>query len=54
MNEATGNFEIHGLFVLSGGTGKFQHATGGGVASGTQSPINGAADLTLNGIIIFR
>lgn len=54
MNKATGNFEIHGLFVIGGGTGKFQHATGGGLASGTQSPIDGAADLTLNGIIIFR
>jgi hypothetical protein len=54
MNQATGYFEIHGQFVISGGTEKFEHATGGGVASGTQSPINGAADLWLDGIIIFR
>jgi hypothetical protein len=54
MNPATGNFEIHGLFVIGGGTGKFEHATGGGLASGTQSPVTGAADLWLDGIVIFR
>jgi hypothetical protein len=53
MNVNTGLFEIHGVFVISGGTGKFKHAIGGGVASGTQSPINGAADLWLDGFIIF-
>lgn len=53
MNTATGNFDIHGIFFINGGTGKFQHALGGGVASGTQSPINGAADLWLDGTIIF-
>jgi hypothetical protein len=53
MNQATGNFDIHGIFFITGGTGKFQHAFGGGVASGTQSPTTGAFDLTLDGTIIF-
>jgi hypothetical protein len=54
MNQVTGNFEIHGLFIIKGGTGEFQHASGGGLASGTQSPIDGSFDLTLDGTIIFH
>jgi hypothetical protein len=53
MNVATGYYEIHGQFVITGGTGRFQSATGGGLATGTQSPIDGAFDFTLDGTIVF-
>jgi hypothetical protein len=45
--------EIHGTFVIDGGTGRFQSATGGGPASGTQSLVNGSAVLILEGSISY-
>ncbi len=45
--------EIHGTFTIDGGTGRFQHATGGGPASGTQSLVDGSAVLVLDGSISY-
>jgi hypothetical protein len=45
--------EIHGTFVIDGGTGRFKHATGGGPASGTQSLVDGSAALILDGSINY-
>ena len=48
---AAGNtFSIQGQFTITGGTGRFSGATGGGTAGGTQFP-NGEATLVLNGPI---
>jgi hypothetical protein len=48
---AAGNtFAIQGQFTITGGTGRFSGATGGGAASGTQFP-NGEATLVLSGTI---
>ena len=47
-----GFFEIHGQFIIDGGTGRFQHPTGGGQASGAQH-LDGTANLTLNGLINY-
>ncbi len=46
------SFEIQGHFDINGGTGRFQHATGGGTASGTQR-IDGTAELILDGSISY-
>jgi hypothetical protein len=51
LNSA-GYFEIHGYFIIDGGTGRFTHAKGEGPASGAQY-MNGAADLRLDGIIYY-
>jgi hypothetical protein len=48
-----GYFEIHGLFVIHGGTGRFQDATGGGPASGAQFP-DGTFELRLDGTISYN
>jgi hypothetical protein len=45
--------EIHGTFVIDGGTGRFQSATGGGSASGTQSLVDGSVVLILEGSITY-
>lgn len=43
---------IYGVFVTTGGTGRFAGATGGGVATGTLDLITGeASDLVLRGTI---
>jgi hypothetical protein len=48
---AAGNtFAIQGQFTITGGTGRFSGATGGGAATGTQFP-NGEATLVLSGTI---
>jgi len=47
-----GYFEIHGYFIIEGGTGRFAHATGEGPASGAQH-LDGTADLTLDGTIEY-
>jgi hypothetical protein len=43
-------FEIHGYFTIDGGTGRFENAEGGGVASGMQY-FDNTADLRLDGTI---
>jgi hypothetical protein len=48
-----GYFEIHGLFVIAGGTGRFQDATGVGPASGAQF-MDGTFDLRLDGTISYH
>jgi hypothetical protein len=45
-------FEIHGYFTIDGGTGRFENAVGGGIASGMQYP-DYTADLRLDGTIAF-
>lgn len=47
-----GYWEIHGYFYIDGGTGRFQHATGEGPASGTVSML-GEAHLILDGTIQY-
>jgi hypothetical protein len=47
---SAGYFEIHGNFVWTGGTGRFQGATGAGLASGAQH-LDGTFDLRLDGTI---
>lgn len=47
-----GYFEIHGYFYVDGGTGRFQHATGEGPASGVQY-MDGTAELVLDGTINY-
>jgi len=47
---APGVFAIDGQFTITGGTGRFTGATGGGAASGVQYA-NGEASLTLAGSI---
>ncbi len=44
-------FNIDGLFAITGGTGMFTGATGGGTASGTQNVVTGGFVLLLNGSI---
>jgi len=43
-------FEIHGYFTIDGGTGRFENAEGGGIASGMQY-FDNTADLRLDGTI---
>lgn len=43
-------FEIHGYFTIDGGTGRFEGAEGGGIASGMQY-FDNTADLRLDGTI---
>jgi hypothetical protein len=43
-------FEIHGYFTIDGGTGRFEGAEGGGIASGMQY-FDNTADLKLDGTI---
>ena len=43
-------FEIHGYFTIDGGTGRFENAEGGGIASGMQY-FDNTADLGLDGTI---
>ena len=45
-------FEIHGHFTIDGGTGRFENAVGGGLASGMQY-FDNTADLRLDGTITF-
>ena len=45
-------FEIHGHFTIDGGTGRFENAVGGGIASGMQY-FDNTADLTLDGTITY-
>jgi hypothetical protein len=45
-------FEIHGQFTIDGGTGRFEDAIGGGVASGMQY-FDNTADLRLDGTITY-
>ena len=45
-------FEIHGQFTIDGGTGRFENAVGGGIASGMQYSDN-TADLRLDGTITY-
>jgi hypothetical protein len=52
FNPTGGYFEIHGYFYVDGGTGRFQHATGEGPASGTQG-LDGTAELFLDGTIQY-
>ncbi len=44
-------FTIDGAFTFTGGTGRFDGATGGGDASGTQDLATGAATVVLEGTI---
>jgi hypothetical protein len=44
-------FAIKGTFTITGGTGSFAGATGGGTASGTQNFANGEFSLQLNGSV---
>ena len=48
-----GDMEIHGIFTIDGGTGRFYGASGGGNAIGTQHPDN-TAWLLLLGTISFK
>jgi hypothetical protein len=52
FNPTGGYFEIHGYFVTNGGTGRFRHASGEGLASGAQN-LDGTALLILNGVISY-
>ena len=45
-------FEIHGHFTIDGGTGRFEDAVGGGIASGMQY-FDNTADLRLDGTIAY-
>jgi hypothetical protein len=45
-------FEIHGQFTIDGGTGRFEDAVGGGIASGMQY-FDNTADLRLDGTITY-
>jgi hypothetical protein len=45
-------FEIHGYFTIDGGTGRFENAVGGGIASGMQY-FDNTADLRLDGTITY-
>jgi len=45
-------FEIHGYFTIDGGTGRFEDAVGGGIASGMQY-FDNTADLRLDGTITY-
>lgn len=45
-------FEIHGHFTIDGGTGRFEDAVGGGIASGMQY-FDNTADLRLDGTITY-
>jgi hypothetical protein len=45
-------FEIHGYFAIEGGTGRFENAVGGGIASGMQY-FDNTADLRLDGTITY-
>lgn len=47
-----GDFEIHGIFTIDGGTGPFYEIVGGGMAVGVQHPDN-TAWLLLLGTISF-
>jgi hypothetical protein len=46
-------YEIHGHFWIDGGTGRFENAVGGGIASGMQY-FDNTADLRLDGTITFQ
>lgn len=46
-------FEIHGYFTIDGGTGRFENAVGGGIASGMQY-FDNTADLRLDGTITLE
>jgi hypothetical protein len=50
---AAEGFEIHGQFAITGGTGRFANAVGGGIASGMQYYIDNTADLKLDGRIMY-
>src|SRR6266487_671528 len=50
----TGNptvFDVHGQWVVTGGTGRFANATGSGVASGSLNAETGLVNLKLDGTI---
>jgi hypothetical protein len=47
-----GDFEIHGIFTIDGGTGRFCEALGGGSAIGVQHPDNTAWLLLLGTICL--
>ncbi|HSJ64378.1 MAG TPA: hypothetical protein VK922_10850 [Gemmatimonadaceae bacterium] len=42
-------FTIQGTFVITGGTGRFEGASGSGLATGTFDTATGAASLELTG-----
>jgi hypothetical protein len=48
-----GDLEIHGVFTIDGGTGRFSNVVGGGRAIGVQHP-DGTAWLLLIGTISFK
>ena len=50
---AAEGFEIHGHFDIIGGTGRFESAVGGGVASGMQYYVDNTAELRLDGTITY-
>jgi hypothetical protein len=52
FNPAGGYFETHGYFYLNGGTGRFQHATEEGPASGIQY-LDDTTDLIPDGTISY-
>lgn len=45
-------FALDGAFTITGGTGEFAGATGGGDASGTTDVVSGAATLNLAGTLV--
>ena len=52
MVPTSAGFEIHGYFTIDGGTGRFEGAEGGGIASGMQY-FDNTADLRLDGTIMY-
>lgn len=53
LPDADGISELTGTFVITGGTGRFADATGGGTFLGTGSTVTGVATVSYQGTIAY-
>ncbi|MEP6762500.1 MAG: hypothetical protein ABJA93_14190 [Sporichthyaceae bacterium] len=51
--DASGDVVLSGTFVITGGTGRFSSATGGGSFEGVGNVVTGMASFTYTGTISF-
>ena len=53
LPDADGDSSLAGTFVISGGTGRFSDATGGGTFQGSGNAVTGVASLSYRGTIAY-
>jgi hypothetical protein len=53
LPDANGDSDLTGTFVITGGTGRFEDAVGGGTAEGAGSVVTGIASFSYRGTITY-